>query len=439
MDDCVEFVFLFWACLKVGIIPILINNKFSCNTVIQCIDSVDIKTIITKQEKKANEFLKANGFFQLAKDDSIIYWKREKNNYKKELINKDIAFGIFTSGSTGIPRCVLHTHDGIIKCVELYYKRTLSIRSDDIIYSASKMMHTYGLGNTVFQTVGVRASSIVCPDGTSYSVIRNIQKFKPTVLFAVPTVYREILDIGKSQEVDLSSVRLCFSAGEHLSAKLYYEFYERFNCSILNGMGNTEYLTTFISNTEKENMLGSCGKCISGFSAKVIDFEDNEVKVGKIGRLFIKGDIHLLGYYGDKKEYTSGDYFNTQNLCYKNDAGFIWLVGRENDLFKVKGRWVNPYEIEDLLEKMKEIEESLVVVDTSSGVNKSILYIKIKNEFENNLNKKELFHRLRVFIKKNLEHYKCPAKIIVVKTIPKGATGKKKRQIIMESKISVKE
>jgi|GEM_PF-3264179 len=431
MDDCIELIFLFWACLKIGIIPILINNKFSTDTVCKCITTVELSNIIVKYSNNEKYMPLTSDFKEFAHHNGLSFLESNTNDCDSTaFINKNVAFGIFTSGSADVPKCVLHSHESIIKCVDSYYKKMLRIKPDDIIYSASKMMHTYGLGNTVFQTVGIRASSIICTDDTIFSVIRNINKFCPTVFFAVPSVYQKIIDISKMQEVDLSSLRLCFSAGEHLSLQLYTAFYSRFGCKIFDGMGNTEYLTTFITNTETKHKVGSCGKCIPGFSAKIVNQNNDEVSNGKSGRLLIKGDIHFCGYYTEEKIYTSDDYFDTLNLCYRDDDGFIWFEGRNDDLFKVNGKWVNPLEIESLLSNIEAIEDTLVVLDTDNGINDTILYIKLKYEFESKINEKEFFHKIKIYIKKNLEHYKCPAKFEFVTKIPKGATGKKKRVVI---------
>lgn len=431
MDDCSEFVFLFWACLKIGIIPILINNKFHDKVIKQCIDSVNLKNIITKDCDKSYHLVEQLSFERHAQYEKICFWKSEIESDNDMILGEqDIAFGIFTSGSTDGPKCVLHNHTSIIKCVEYYYRGMLGITDEDIIFSTSKMMHTYGLGNTVFQTVGVNAAAIICSDGTIYSVISHIEKFRPTVLFAVPSVYKEILDLSMVRTIDMSSLRLCFSAGEHLSNQLSEAFHQKFACQILDGMGNTEYLTTFITSTEVENRIGSCGKCIPGFTAKIVDDRGQEVDTEEVGCLLIKGEIHLTSYYGDRKKYSCDDYFDTQNLCYKDKNGFIWFVGRVDEMFKIKGRWVNPLEIEKALEKIEEIEDSLVAVDQNFETNKSILYIKVKKESIDLHNKNTFYNKIRIFLKKVLEHYKCPTEIMIVDEIPRGATGKKIRGLL---------
>ena len=431
LEDCLEFAYLFWACMKIGIIPILINNKFTLQTIEQCVDSICLENVIVKNNKKLEFYFQKCGFERFATFNEIAFLRRRDYDCKQENeIEESIAFGIFTSGSTDIPKCVLHTHRSIIKCPDLYYKQMIGVREDDIIYSASKMMHTYGLGNTIFQTVGVRAAAIICADGSAYSVISNIQKYKPTILFAVPSIYKEILRISEKDKVNLSSLRLCFSAGEYLDPSIYKEFYYRFGCKIFDGLGNTEYLTTFITNTDTDYRVGSCGKCIPGFKAKIVDSDNFELENGKVGRLLIKGDIHLYGYYGESKKYSSKDYFDTENLCYIDAEKFIWFVGRNNILYKIKGKWVNPIEIEQLLSEFEEIDDVLVVADSRFELNRSILYIKCKEFYIEKIDKEKFFHKIRVFIKKNVEHYKCPTEFILVKCIPKGATGKKIRKLI---------
>ena len=431
MDDCVEFIFLFWACLKIGIVPILINNKFTLETIGKSINSIGLKNILIKKNDKIKHDLLENRFAEIATYNQIHFLQKKEYSYKKEsLLEKEIAFGIFTSGTTNVPKCVMHTHVSMIRCVNSYYKNMIGIRKNDIIYSASKMMHTYGLGNTVFQTVGVRAASIVCDEGSVYSIIENIQKYRPTVLFAVPTVYKELIRIKQNENIELSSLRMCFSAGEHLDKSIYKEFYLKFGCEILDGMGNTEYLTTFITNTLKDHKVGSCGKSIPGFEAKIVNDKNIELSNGKVGRLLVKGNIHFLRYYGNNKKVSSEDYFDTENLCYKDDDGFIWYVGRKSILYKIRGRWVNPIEIEQILNQMDEIEETLVVKDSIQGLDDSTLYIKIKEDLNRDIEKDAVIHKIKVILKRNLEHYKCPTKFVFVKHIPKGATGKKIRKKI---------
>lgn len=433
MDDCIELACIFWACIKSEIVPILINNKFTVDTVEKCIESTELNSIIIKHQATINNELVKMNYSLKYNLGNICFWQKEESFvYPEKHLDKSIAFGIFTSGSTNIPKCVLHTHDSMIKCVECYYKKALNISKEDIIYSASKMMHTYGLGNTLFQTVGVRASSIISESGTTYNVISNIQKYRPTVLFAVPSMYREILQISEIYKIDLSSLRMCYSAGERLDLSICEEFKRKFRCQIFDGMGNTEYLTTFITNTPRFHKLGSCGKCIPGFEAVIVDSNNRVLDIGRTGRLLIKGEIHLHKYYNENKIYTANEYFDTENLCYIDQDEYIWFCGRSNGLYKVKGRWINPFEIENLLSKFKEIEDSLVVLDSNSVLNKSILYIKLNDTYAKEVlkNQKQFIHKIKVFLKKRIEHYKCPDIFVIVKIIPKGATGKKIRKLI---------
>ena len=434
MDDCLEFIYIFWACIKLNLVPVLVNNKFTDTTIMKCFDSAMLGNIIIDVERSQKVFSKENSYLNAKCHNKVLFFTKKS---KIKRIENQVAFGIFTSGSTGIPKCVLHTHESMIRCVNLYYKETLKIKCSDIVYSASKMMHTYGLGNTVFQTVGIRASSVVCADGTVHSIISNIHKYRPTIFFATPSVYQEILIMAEEKEIDLSSINSCFSAGEYLSPSLYEDFLKKFGLKIFDGMGNTEYLTTFISNTREAHKKGSCGKCIAGFEAKVLDNNGKRAKKGMVGRLYIKGLTNFYGYYGEQKVYTATEYFNTNNLCYMDDDDFIWFVGRENMLFKVRGRWVNPLEIENLLEEVEDIEESLVINDSRERGNEIILYIKLKKE--KGVTDVNLKHRIKVMIKKRLEHYKCPSKIIVLKFIPKGATGKKIREKIVDQQLIIKE
>jgi benzoate-CoA ligase len=342
----------------------------------------------------------------------------------------DAAIWLYTSGSTGTPKAAVHLQHDVFTCLESYAKGVLNLTQNDILFSASKFFFAYGLGNSFIYPAGLGASVVLMPDRPLPDTIFSaINKYKPTVFFGVPTLYASLLAVKDAEKkYDLSSIRICTSAGEALPKNIYQEWKAKFGLDILDGIGSTELMHIFISNRPGDVMPGSSGKVVPGYTARIVDDKGHEVPDGDLGNLQVKGDSMAAYYYRqhDKSKASMlGEWFNTGDKYYRDAEGYYYYCGRGDDMLKVGGIWVSPIEIEDTLMSHPAVFECAVVGrDDENGLTKPKAYIVLKPGFQPS---EELGKEIQAYVKKTIASYKFPRWVEFVKDLPKTATGKIQR------------
>ena len=219
------------------------------------------------------------------------------------------------------------------------------------------------------------------------------------------------------KKYDLSSLRICASAGEALPKNIYFEWKQRFGQDILDGIGSTELMHIFISNRPGDAKPGSSGKIVPGYTAKIVDENGNEVPDGDLGNLLVRGESMAAFYYRqhDKSKASMlGEWFNTGDKYYRDAEGYYYYCGRGDDMLKVGGIWVSPIEIEDTLMSHPAVLETAVVGrNDENGLIKPKAYIVLKSGFQPS---DELAKEIQAYVKKSIASYKYPRWIEFVKT-----------------------
>lgn len=343
----------------------------------------------------------------------------------------DAAFWLYSSGSTGPPKACVHLHHDMVVCSELFAKGVLQISEADRCYSVARLFFAYGLGNAGYFPLHVGATTILSPARpTSATIYADIQRYRPTLFFSVPTNYAAILShrSADGREFDLSSIRLAISAGEALPVALFERFRERFGIEILDGLGSTETLQTVISNRPGDVRPGSSGKIVSGYEAKIVGDDENSAEPDQIGDLWIKGDSVCSGYWNQHektKDTFAGDWFRTGDKYSRDQDGYFWHAGRTDDLFKVAGRWLRPSEVENALIAHDAVKEAAVVArKDESGLLKPFAFVVLNSE---TASRDKLAGELQEWVAHKIGGYKSPRWIDFVPEIPKTATGKIQR------------
>lgn len=339
----------------------------------------------------------------------------------------DAAFWLYSSGTTGFPKGAVHLHHDMVYCADYYARGVLGIHPDDRTFSVAKLFFAYGLGNALYFPFSVGAATILYPGRPEPArIFEVVERARPTLFFSVPTSYAQCL--AAEGEVDVSSVRLCVSAGEALPRAIYERWLERFGVEILDGIGSTEILHIFISNRPGQVRAGSSGQLVPGYEARILDEEGNPTPAREIGNLVIKGES-TCAYYWNKHERTKetilGEWIRTGDKYWVDDEGYYWYAGRADDMLKVGGQWVSPVEIENtLVEHTAVLEAGVIGATDADGLTKPRAFVVLQ---AGEAPSPQLAEELKDFVKSRIAPFKYPRWIDFVPELPKTATGKTQR------------
>ena len=342
----------------------------------------------------------------------------------------DVAFWLYTSGSTGVPKGSMHLHRDLITTAEHYGVATLGIREDDLVYSAAKLFFAYGLGNGMTFPFYVGATTVVLAGRpTPDTVMALLREHRPTIFYGVPTLYGAMLALAPGSHGDGSSrLRLAVSAGEALPADIGTAWEERFGAPILDGLGSTEMLHIFLSNREGDVRYGTSGTAVPGYRLKVVAETGEPAAPGEIGELWVSGDSSAVAYWNQREKSLAtfhGPWTRTGDKYVVDEEGYYHYCGRTDDMLKVGGQWVSPFEVESaLLGHDAVVEAAVVAAEDEQGLVKPRAFVVPREGVEPDAN---LAAALQEFVKGRLAPFKYPRWIEFAGELPKTATGKIQR------------
>ncbi|MSQ70586.1 MAG: benzoate-CoA ligase family protein [Betaproteobacteria bacterium] len=341
----------------------------------------------------------------------------------------DMCFWLYSSGSTGTPKGTVHLHSHLIQTAELYARPVLGIGEDDRVFSAAKLFFAYGLGNALTFPLAVGATTVLMAERpTPEAVFKRLLETRPTVFYGVPTLYAAMLASPAMPEKAAVALRICASAGEALPADIGKRFSAHFGVEILDGIGSTEMLHIFLSNRPGEVRYGTTGKPVPGYEVRLVDEQDAPVKAGEIGELQINGPTSAAFYWNNRAR--SRDTFigawTRSGDKYTMDAdGYYTYAGRTDDMLKVGGIYVSPFEVEGALMTHPAVLEAAVVgMADQDGLIKPKAWVVLKAGQSAG---QALAQTLQQHVKEKLAPYKYPRWIEFIAELPKTATGKIQR------------
>jgi len=345
-------------------------------------------------------------------------------------LSDEVAFWLYTSGSTGEPKGVKHVHTTLLAAARLMGRHVIDIREDDVVFSAAKLFFSYGLGNAMAFPPSVGATSVLLPQRpTPEAVFDVMRRHQPTVFYGVPTLYASLLahkDMRRGAGSD--RLRLCISAGEPLPRALGERWREASGVDVLDGIGSTEMFQTFLSNRPGDVRYGTTGKPVPGYELKIVDEQGTEVPNGEIGELVVRGATAGEGYWNQRtksRRTFAGEWTFTGDKYFRDAEGYYRYCGRTDDMFKVSGMWVSPFEVEAALASHEAVLEAAVIgKQDGDGLIKPKAFIVLRNGFAANEN---LLETLRVHVKQCAGPWKYPRWIDIRPDLPRTATGKIQR------------
>lgn len=350
-------------------------------------------------------------------------------------VREDMAYWGYTSGSTGRPKAAVHSHKDFLAAADLVGVGVFGLTEDDLVFSASKMYFAFGLGNSLYFPARVGAASVLVADRlTPERAFEVIAVERPTVFFAVATLYARMLEVPAAERrFDLSSLRLCVSSGEALPVPVFDAWRERFGHDLVDVVGSTEALHDFIANRPGAVRRGSAGQVVPGFEARLVDDAGAPVPAGSVGHLLIKGET-LAPYYWNRLERTRatmlGEWARTGDMFSRDADGYFYFAGRADDMLKVSGQWVSPAEVEALLvEHPGVVEAGVVGVPADDGLvhPHAAVVLTSSHRPASPTEADALAAELRAWVKGRAAGYKVPRTIEFVDDLPKTATGKIQR------------
>jgi benzoate-CoA ligase family protein len=434
VKDCPAFFYLFWGAIKAGIVSVPPNTLLRapdyaymiedsrCGLVVYSTEFAQEIEPALKQLAKAPRAMTVDAFL-------VDMAKASPQLEPRLAAPDDDCFWLYSSGSTGRPKGAVHAQRDMVVTSELYGVRVLGVTEQDINYSAAKLFFAYGLGNGMTFPLWVGGTAVLddrrpTPDTT----FENIEKFKPTLYYGVPTLYAAQLASLDAKPRKLDSLRACVSAGEALPADMFRRWKDKTGTVILDGIGSTECLHIFIGNRLDDFRPGTSGKPVPGYEVKILDDGGKPVPKGESGRLWIRSES-AAKYYWNKPEKTEETmvegWLNTGDTYRQDAEGYFIYEGRSDDMLKVGGIWCSPVEIENCLVGHPAVLEAAVVghADGEALIKpKAIIVLKQAADAG-----APLTDELMALCKKTLAPYKYPRWVEYVPELPKTATGKIQR------------
>ena len=350
----------------------------------------------------------------------------------------DPGFWLYSSGSTGRPKGTVHSHGNPYWTSELYGVGVLGLTEQDVCFSAAKLFFAYGLGNALTFPMSVGATTLLMgerptPDATFRRWRGEVGGIQPTVFYGAPTGFAGMLASPNLPARHEVALRLVSSAGEALPAELGQRFKAHFGIDIIDGIGSTEMLHIFISNRPDRVRYGSTGWVVPGYQIELRGEDGQPVPDGEIGDLYIQGPSAAMMYWGNRtktRETFQGGWTKSGDKYVKNADGSYTYGGRSDDMLKVSGIYVSPFEVEATLVQHPAVLEAAVIgVPDAEGLTKTKAFVVLKAGSEATAD------ALKAFVKDKLPPYKYPRQIEFVHELPKTATGKIQRFKLREQEL----
>jgi benzoate-CoA ligase family protein len=337
----------------------------------------------------------------------------------------------YSSGTTGEPKGIPHAQKDLPLTAQLYAVDAIGLREDDRTFSVAKLFFTYGSGGNLIWPWYAGASIILspAPSRVATNLLATIDQFKPTVFNGVPTSYASMMAVDRfPEDHDLSSIRLCLSAGEALPVAIWHEWKKRTGHEIVEGIGTTENFALYLTNRLGDTRPGSVGKPVEGYEIKIVDDDGQPVPRGETGNLIVRGETAALSYlhqYEKSRRTFLGEWLATGDRFRADDEGYYRYVGRSDDMLKVGGIWVSPLEIENTLTAHEAVLESAVIGQPDqSDLIKPKAFVVLRAGYSPS---DEMARELIAHCARESGAFKRPRWIEFVDELPRTATGKLQR------------
>ncbi len=429
LPDCPEFFFAFLGGLHYGAVPVPLGPQLSPKNYAAIFHDAQVSALIAHRGSDLAKDWAGQDRPLVDVDGPDFAARLERTSPWPAATPPEngVHFLLYSSGTTGEPKGVPHSQWDMMACARRYAGEVLGLGPRDVVLSASKLHFAFGLGNSLIFPLYYGSTVLLNPGGSGpaelFALLHLIADQRPTLFFAVPSVYALLL---RSLEgaAGLSSLRFCVSAGEALPASLYQQWRQVTGIEILDGIGSTEALHIYISNRPGASAPGVTGQPVPGYETRIIG-EDGEVSNdGEAGRLRIRGESLSPAYWNRPALTAAGmrddGWFDTGDMFIRQDGAYRYQ-GRKDDLFKVGGNWVAPLAVEEVLREHPAVLECAVTAGLFEGLSAPVAHVVPAAGV---MVETGLVPELRAFMQLRLPPHMCPVRYLFRQNLPRTQTGK---------------
>jgi benzoate-CoA ligase family protein len=450
LDDSPAFPAAFLGAMRIGAVPVPVNPMDRVDNYVYYLDDSYARVLVVEASllpALEAELAARAGLHVLVVDgdpgpfvgfdDAVREVGRAELGPPLDTHREDMAFWLYSSGSTGRPKGVVHAHGDIGVTIDRYARNVLGIEHRDVCYSTTKLFHAYGLGNSLSFPLSVGAcSTMVKGRSTPERIFETVGRVHPTLFFSVPALYAAMVKAPGAREVDFSSVRACVSAAEALPAAVLARWQDLTGVPILDGIGSTEMLHIYCSNTLSDLAPGTSGRPVPGYELRLVDDRGLDVSSGEAGDLMVRGDS-CAAYYWHQREKTRfsmrGEWFHTGDRYIVDADGHFVYQGRSDDMIKVGGLWVSPADVEGCLVHHPAVSEAAVIGVRVEDLSRIKAFVICASGTPGAPD--ALADELRQWCKEHLRRYEYPHVVEFVEDLPRTPTGKVQRYKLREAEV----